>query len=103
MDFVPTVGNVVFKLASPPASAAVPRFALPLLNVTMPVGVPDEEETVAVKLTDCPTVEGFSDEVSAMGVIFPLYTSLYPGLLANHSGSMLTTESALVEYLPLPA
>jgi hypothetical protein len=36
--------------------------------VTEPVGVPDDEETVAVNDSDCPNVEGLSDEVSAVDV-----------------------------------
>jgi hypothetical protein len=64
MPFVPMVGNAVVKVATPPASVAVPRVALPFLKVTVPVGVPDEEETVAVNVTGCPTAEGFTEEVT---------------------------------------
>jgi hypothetical protein len=38
-------------------------------NVTVPVGVPGEVEvTVAVSVTDCPVVEGFADDVTAVVV-----------------------------------
>jgi hypothetical protein len=36
----------------------------PSVNVTVPVGVPPSEAvTVAVKVTDWPNLDGFSDEV----------------------------------------
>lgn len=40
----------------------------PLRNVTVPVGIPAPEAgvTVAVKVTDCPAVEGFGEELSAI-------------------------------------
>jgi hypothetical protein len=59
MDCVPTPSAVVAKIATPPASVSAPSVALPFLNVTSPVGVPDADETPAVKLTDCPCLEGF--------------------------------------------
>jgi len=37
--------------ATPPESATVPRTVLPLLNVTVPIGVTSGELTVAVKVT----------------------------------------------------
>jgi hypothetical protein len=42
---------------------ALPRAVLPFINRTVPVGVPAEDDTVAVKVTDCPSAEGVSDEV----------------------------------------
>jgi hypothetical protein len=72
MDFVPAAAKFVFaavvvKVATPPLSVAVPPVmaVFAFLNVTVPVGVPDEAETVAVNVTACPKVEGFSDEVRA--------------------------------------
>ena len=39
------------------------------VNVTLPVGVPPAEElTVAVNATDCPYVEGLTDELIAVEV-----------------------------------
>jgi hypothetical protein len=57
---VPEVSQEAAKVATPPASVAV----LPFMNETKPVGVPTAEETVAANVMDCPTVEGFGDEVS---------------------------------------
>jgi hypothetical protein len=42
------------KLAVPPAKVALPRVVEPLLKLTVPVGVPDGAETVAVSATLCP-------------------------------------------------
>jgi hypothetical protein len=39
------------------------------LNVTVPVGVPDGADTVAVNVTLCPTRLGFTDEASATDVV----------------------------------
>jgi hypothetical protein len=44
---------------------------LPSLNVTVPVGVPLPDVTVAVKVTDCPAFEGFSEDASDVEVLAP--------------------------------
>jgi hypothetical protein len=44
-------------------SAPVPSVVAPSLKVTVPVGVPAVEVAVAVNVTDCPNLLGFSDEV----------------------------------------
>jgi hypothetical protein len=67
IDLAPAPRLVVVKAATPPASVPEPNVALPFLKLTVPVGVPDEE-TVAVNVTDCPKVEGFSDEVTDVDV-----------------------------------
>ncbi len=36
--------------------------------MTVPVGVPDAVFTVAVKVTFCPTTDGFADDVNAVVV-----------------------------------
>jgi hypothetical protein len=55
-----------FKLMGAPA------FALSILNCTVPVGVPEAELTVAVKVTLCPTSDGLTDDV--MPVLDALFT-----------------------------
>jgi hypothetical protein len=68
-DFIPVAGNTLLKLACPPLSVAVPIVVVPFMNVTVPVGVsPSCGVTVAAKATDCPAVEGFSEESSAVVV-----------------------------------
>jgi hypothetical protein len=41
----------------------------PFQKVTDPVGVPAEAMTVAVNVTVCPLVEGFTEELSAVVVV----------------------------------
>jgi len=36
--------------------------------VTVPVGVPPAELTVAVNVTDCPNVDGFREDVTVVAV-----------------------------------
>jgi hypothetical protein len=36
----------------------------PLMNFTFPVGTPADELTVAVRVTACPTADGFCEELS---------------------------------------
>jgi len=64
MVWVPTVSVAVSSVATPPDRALVPRVVVPSLKVTVPVGVPAPEDTVAVKTTVCPKVEGFWDEAT---------------------------------------
>ena len=46
----------------------MPRVVAPSLKVTVPVGVPLAPVTVAVKVTDCPTVDGFEGRDERRGV-----------------------------------
>ena len=49
----------VLKVAFPvPSRVAVPKVVAPFLKVTVPVGVPEDPVTVAVKVTDCPNTLG---------------------------------------------
>ena len=52
-------------------SVPEPKVVAPSMNVTFPVGVPAVDVTVVVKVTDCPYVEGFSEEPSAAAVGVP--------------------------------
>jgi hypothetical protein len=51
MEWLATARAAVVNTAFPPLSVAVPSVVEPSLNVTVPVGVPDEALTVAVKVT----------------------------------------------------
>jgi len=64
MEWVPAVKAVVLRVTLPLVRVALPRDAVPFLNVTVPATVPAAEVTVAVKVTASPTVEGVSDETS---------------------------------------
>ena len=57
--------------AEPPLILLVPRTVLPFLNVTVPVGVPDDVDvTFAVNLTYCPNSAGFKEDVNVVVVEF---------------------------------
>lgn len=49
----------VVIVATPAFNDALPMKVVPVLNVTLPVGVPPGEVTAAVKVTVCPRVDGF--------------------------------------------
>ena len=66
----PTGSWDVLKLTLPPLSALVARTVAPFKKVTLPVGVPpDDDETVAVKVTALPDTEGFREEISPVVVV----------------------------------
>ena len=77
MEWVPAVSAEVEKVATPAVSVPVPSTAAPSLKVTVPLGVPVAVLlTVAVKVTDCPTLEGLSEEVNAVVDAFLFITWL---------------------------
>lgn len=79
IECVPLVNVLVVQVATPEESAArlQPVITVPASrNVTTPAGVPALPVTVAVKVTDAPSTEGFpeepnvvEDEVSATGMV----------------------------------
>jgi len=68
MECVPAARVEVLNCACPLLSATVPSAVAPSLNVTVPVGVPEADVTVAVNVTDCPTFDGFNEETSEVVV-----------------------------------
>jgi hypothetical protein len=73
----PSGKTVVANTAEPLLREALPRLVLPLLNVRVPVDVPPYcPVTVAVRFTDCPTAEGFTDETSAVDELALLIVTL---------------------------
>jgi len=77
IECVPTERLLIGNVATPlPFMADVPMVVAPSLNVTDPVGVPAPVTTVtvAVKVVDCPYVEGFTEEVRAVAVVAWLMT-----------------------------
>jgi len=64
MECTPTASAEVLNVALPLASVAVLSVDAPSLKVTVPVGVPPVEVTVAVKVTAAANVEGFRDEAT---------------------------------------
>jgi hypothetical protein len=53
----------------------VPSVVAPSLNVTVPVGVPAVDVTVAVNVTLLPKCAGFADGVSVVDVVAVLIVS----------------------------
>ena len=66
MLWVPTASAEVENDAVPPLRDTVAREFRPSRNCTVPVD--PAGETVAVNVTACPDVDGFSDDVSAVVV-----------------------------------
>src|SRR5260370_42475534 len=59
MGLLPSGSKDVVAVAIPPVSVDVPNVVAPLVNVTVPV---TPVGSVAVKVTDWPGVEGFTEE-----------------------------------------
>ncbi len=72
MVWLPVESEEVLKVAMPDVLTATfeARTVAPSVKVTLPTGVPPELVTVAVKVTLCPCVAGFEDEVSEVSVGF---------------------------------
>jgi hypothetical protein len=78
MECEPAVSDEVVRLALPAESVLVPKVAAPSLNVTASLsgGGPLLELTVAVKVTACPTGEGFGLELAVVVVAYLLTFSM---------------------------
>src|SRR5208337_4789547 len=89
---VPWGNAEVVKEAEPPVSAPVPSTVAPFLKLTVSPsgGGPAAELTTAVKVTDWPSTEGFSEEESvvvvAAGDGFSSYTTPSSPLIAPPPG-----------------
>ena len=68
---VPTGRSAFVNVAVPPTERVpLPRSVPPCLKRTVPVGVPEPDVTVAVKVTGCMKMEGFAEVVSVVIVAF---------------------------------
>jgi hypothetical protein len=77
IEWVATDNAPVEKVATPPDSVPVPITVAPSRKLTVPVAVPAPgatTATVAVKVTDCPKTDGFTDEVRLVVVLALLTT-----------------------------
>jgi hypothetical protein len=63
----------VVKVAWVPDNVPVPMAVPPSRKVTVPVGVPPVDVTVAVNVTDWPITDGFGEEVTVV-VVSALFT-----------------------------
>ena len=69
IEWLPPVNAEVAYVAVPPLfSVPVPSVVVPSMKVTVPPGVPALEVTVAVKVTEAPKVDGFSEEATEVEV-----------------------------------
>jgi hypothetical protein len=64
MLWLPTGSAAVENNAVPPLTGAMPIELAPSKNCTVPVAAAGD--TVAVNVTDCPDVDGFADDASAV-------------------------------------
>lgn len=60
MRLLPVARVDVVTVATPAANVAVPSDVVPLVNITVPV---TPVGSVAVKVTGCPGLDGFAEEV----------------------------------------
>jgi len=67
MLWLPAESADVESDAVPPPTGAVPRELTPSKNCTVPVAAAGD--TVAVKVTDCPDVDGFDDDATDVVVL----------------------------------
>jgi len=58
----PDGSEVTASFAVPFTSVAVPRLTAPAVKVTDPVGTAVADRTIAVKFTDSPAADGFTEE-----------------------------------------
>jgi len=75
MEWLPSDRLEVENVALPLTRVPGPSVLEPSLNVTVPVAVPTVDETVAVKVTADPKIEGFFEEVTEVDVA-PLIVKL---------------------------
>jgi hypothetical protein len=103
MERVPAASEEVVNVAVPPANDPVPSVVLPSLKVTTSPsgGAPALELTVAVKVTACPTLVGFEEEVTAVLVAILLTTCFSKGeVLAVKFAS--PPYAAVILKVPMP-
>jgi hypothetical protein len=91
--WLPPARVVVLNVATPLAFTATleANVAAPSVNVMVPEGTPADEVTVAVKVTDCPKVEGFGADVTAVAVLF---TTTFGGIRGKLALVVSTTKSS---------
>ena len=76
MESAPSGNDVVASVAVPLLRLFVPREVEPSMKVTVPVAVPAVAGvTVAVRVRDCPTVDGFREEATSLVVAAASVTS----------------------------
>jgi hypothetical protein len=89
MVWLPAANADVLKAAWPEPSTGTfeVRTLLPSVKVTVPTGTPPPEVTLAVKVTECPNVDGLGDELTVVVVAKFCTTWTVLPLLAAKTGS----------------
>src|SRR6266702_5196364 len=99
MECAPTAREAVVSVAMPEESSVpVPRLAAPSRNVTVPVGMPAGELTVAVNVTGWPKTDGLAEDTRAVVVaglitvnLAALEVALPAGLLKDRKSTRLNS------------
>ena len=87
--------------AVPATSGALPMIVPPCLKMTEPVGVgPEVAVTVAVKVTDWPTVDGFSEDCIDVVVAMAGGRIVKVAVATGLCVSPLSTAIALIVVVP---
>jgi hypothetical protein len=106
MLLVPTASVEVVNVATPPVRAGLPIFVVPSKKVTVPVGVPLPNPvgkvTVAVKVTDCPGLDGFGEDASAVAVGVNVIFNSTPSSPDVAPQLLLAQLAATMSGLPSP-
>jgi hypothetical protein len=106
IECTPALNAGVFKFAWPALRAVVPRLVDPSKKVTVPVGVPvpDNGETVAVKITGCPNVEGLSELTTVVVVARPgVFTNWLIAAEVLFAKLPSPPNTAVIEWFPTPS
>src|SRR4051812_8026039 len=85
------------KLALPADSALDPSVVPPFLKVTVPVGVPPADKTLAVNVTVWATTDGFGDDDDVILVLKTIGVGVGVGV-----GHALDSETSSIVKLSLP-
>ena len=104
MECVPTDNAVVVRRVKPLLSSVpVPIVVVPSLYTTVSRGVPAPGATTltcAVKVTDCPDNDGFSEEVSVVDTAALFTTCEYTGEVLPAKFTSPLVYTALIECVP---
>ncbi len=98
---MPTPSAAVVSVAVPFDSAAVPSVTAPFLNSAEPVGMPPVgAETVAVSVTDWPSVIESADELTVVVVGAGVTTCVRFSVVEARKLSLSGKKEALMPWLP---
>jgi hypothetical protein len=94
---------VVLNVALPLLSVPEPSVIVPFLKVTLPVGVPPTEVTVAVKVTAAPNVEGFGVVAKEVKVVATGVEAVAMKVAVTALAALMVTGQVAVHFSLQPA